>query len=376
MMTSKISKVILLCGGALLTMGNQKCEDKRTLKKIIQMDGITSPALTLPGGGTFDFQSVANQQIYAVLSESPEFTFRLLPPVVVPPAGNSAIQAKSTNNDLQYNLTPSDQLAMNEFSAISKATTLSLQAQGEIPVENDIIAWCLVNQPQARISGNVNAFEMVGKGGITIGFSPAGDHAVNGIGSASLKIELAQLDLSMKALRPITDKVLTATNVSSKQTKTKLNLSINWAEWAAKPSVFYQTPLAQVTKNALTKAVKNLGEQLKSEEWSTRVLAYQWDHIVVVGGTDVGLEAGDQLLIYNEDYYWEGEPCNSRYLGGGAAANAAIAKIEVVWVGDEISRGRIIERTEDSPVQGAKVKLFKFRDPKSAQQPGVQQPVN
>lgn len=363
MITSKLSKVILLCGGALLMMGNQKCEDKRTLKKIVQMDGITSQAMTLPGGGMFDFQSVANEQIYAVLSESPDFTFRYLPPVVVPPASDSTIQMKSTNN-LKYNLTPSDQMAMAEFSAATKTMTMSLQAQEEIPVQNDIIAWCLVNQPQARISGNINAFEMIGKGGITIGFSPAGESTGNGVGSANIQIESAQLDLSMKALRPLTDKVLTATNVNSKQTKTRINASINWGEWAANPNVFYQTPLAQVTKSALAKAVKNLGDQLKSEEWSTRVLAYQWDHIVVVGGVDVGLVPGDQLLIYNEDYYWEGEPCNSRYLGGGAAANEAIAKIEIVWVGDEISRGRIIERTEDSPVQGAKVKLFKFHEPK------------
>jgi hypothetical protein len=369
---TKISKVILLCGGALLTMGNQKCEEKRTLKKIVQMDGITSPTLTLPGGGTFDFQSVANQQIYAVLTESPEFTFRLLPPVVVPPANDSTIQAKAVSTEPQYNLSASDKLAMREFNTSSTAEKISLMAQEETPVQNDIVAWCLVNLPQAKLSGNVNAFEMVGKGGITIGFSPTGDHATNGIGSASLKIESAQLDLSMKAIRPLTDKVLTATNVSSKQTKTKLNLSINWGEWAANPSVFYQTPLAQVTKSALTKAVKNLGEQLKSEEWSTRVLAYQYDHVVVVAGIDVGLEAGDQLLIYNEDYYWEGEPCNSRYLGGGAAAGSAVSKIEIEWVGDEISRGRVIEHTEDSPLQGSKVKLFKFHDPKAeAQKPGV-----
>jgi hypothetical protein len=369
MTTAKISKVILLCSGALLTMGNQKCEQKRTLKKIIQMDGISSPTMTLPGGGTFNFQSVANEQIYAVLTESPEFTFRLLPPVVIPPSSDSTIQAKANNPEQQLNLTPSDKLAMQEFSA---GSSLKLLAQEETPIQNDIVAWCLVNVPQAKLSGRINAFEMVGKGGVTIGFSPAGDHAANGIGSADLKLEFAQLDLSMKALRPLTDKVITATNVSSKQTKTKLNLSINWGEWAANPSVFYQTPLAQVTKNALTKAVKNLGEQLKGEEWSTRVLTYQYDHVVVIGGTDVGLEPGDQLLIYNEDSYWDGEPCNSRYLGGGAAANSAVAKIEIEWVGDEISRGRVIEHTEDSPLQGSKVKLFKFHDPKAAAgKPGV-----
>ncbi|MFS4458118.1 hypothetical protein [Bdellovibrio sp. HCB2-146] len=348
-----VTKILLLCTGALLTMGNQKCEQKRSLKKIIQMDGITSRQVLLPGGGSFDFQAVANQQIYAVLSESEDFTFRYLPPVVVPPEG-----ARLAAVDPLANLTDSDQVAMKVFASPE-------------PVYEET-AWCMVNLPQAKISGAVNSFELIGGGGATIGYNPAGDHLPNGLASVGFNVEFAQMDFSMRALRPLTEKVLAATNVTSKQTKTRVNASINIGEFAVGPSAYYQTPLAKVTKNALTKAVKNLAEQLKNEEWSTRVLSSQDTHLVVVGGRDVGLEEGDQLLVYNEQYYWEGEPCNSRYLGGGASAGSAVAKIEIEWVGDEISRGRVIEHTANDAVIGAKVKLFKFHDPKyQGQNPGV-----
>jgi hypothetical protein len=37
-----------------------------------------------------------------------------------------------------------------------------------------------------------------------------------------------------------------------------------------------------------------------------------------------------------------------------------VAKIEIDWVGDEISRGKVIEQNDENAVIGAKVKLFKM----------------
>lgn len=129
------------------------------------------------------------------------------------------------------------------------------------------------------------------------------------------------------------------------------------------PSFYYQTPLASVTKKALTNAVSQIVSGMQKDLWFTRVMDNQDSHLIIVGGIDLNLEIGDQLLVYNEDYYWDGEPCNSNYRGGGASAGSAVAKIELDWVGDQISRGRIIEQNEHNAVVGAKVKLFKYHDP-------------
>lgn len=348
-----------------MTMGNQKCEQKpagageRTLKKIVELGAIRSSPVLFPGGGGFDFQFVANQQIYGVLLDSKEFTLKYNPPIAVPP------QEARSGDEGFFNLTKADGQMMKAFAQAAGKDNYNVQYAKT--------AWCMVNTPQAKISGSVNSFELIGGGGATLGFTPAGAFPTSGLSSAGFNVEFAQLDLSMVATRPLTSKAIAAANVNSKQTKTKVNFGLNFGAFTLGPSAYYQTPLAQVTKNALVKSVASLSNQLKSEDWYTRVLANHDTHLVIVGGSDVQLEPGDQLLVYNEDYYWEGEPCDSRYLGGGAQAGSAVAKIEIDWVGDEISRGRIIEQNDENAVIGAKVKLFKFHDANyKPQDPGVQ----
>lgn len=366
--SKKLLKATILVAGAAMTMGNQKCEEnpqttsERTLKKIVELGAIRSSPVIFPGGGAFDFQFVANQQIYGVLMESKEFALKYNPPIAIPP------QDARPGDAGFFNLTKADGQMMKTFAEAAGKDNYNVQYAKT--------AWCMVNIPQAKLAGSVNSFELIGGGGLTLGFTPNGAYPTNGLASAGINVEWAQLDLSMMALRPLTSKVMAAANVTSKQTKTKVNFGLNFGAFTLGPSAYYQTPLAQVTKNALVKSVGSLNEQLKKEEWYTRVLANHDTHLVIVGGTDVNLEPGDQLLVYNEDYYWEGEPCDSRYLGGGAQAGSAVAKIEIDWVGDEISRGRVIEQNDNNAVIGAKVKLFKFHAPDhKPQDPGVQ-PVN
>jgi len=345
----RAGKASLIVLGAGMMMGNQKCEQKqapRSLKKIVEMGAITSSPINFPGGASFDFQFVANQQVYGVLTDNEHFTLRYAPPIAAPPS------QVVNGDDGFFNLTSADGQAMKVFAKES--------GKDNYVVQYSKTAWCMVNLPQADIAGSVNSFELLGGGGLSLGFTPAGPISTAAITGGSFNVQQAQLDLSMVATRPLTSKVMAAANVTSKQTKTKVSLGISFGVWSVGPSAYYQTPLATVTKKALSKAVDDLDSQLQGEEWYTRVLANHDTHIMIVGGSDVKLEAGDQLLIYNEDYYWEGEPCNSKYIGGGAQVNSAVAKIEIDWVGDEISRGKIIEATDSNPVIGAKVKLYKF----------------
>ncbi|WP_246845111.1 hypothetical protein [Bdellovibrio sp. NC01] len=349
-----IGKIAVLVAGAAMTMGNQKCQQQaavpeRALKKIVDMGSIKSSAVNFPGG-SFDFQFVANQQVYGVLQESKDFVFKYAPPIATAPLTSTTNANGDTN---LFNLSKAD-------SAMMKASAVEAGKTDSYDVQYAQTAWCMVNVPQVKIAGSVNSFELIGGGGITLGFTPAGAYPTNGLASAGLNLQFAQLDLSMIATRPLSSTVVAASNVTSKQTKTAVNFSLNFGAFSVGPSAYYQTPLATVSKTALTKAVSGLSDQLKSEEWYTRVMANHDTHLIIVGGTDVGLEPGDQLLVYNEEYYWEGEPCNSKYLGGVASAGAAVAKIEIDSVGDEISRGRVIEQNDYNAVIGAKVKLFKF----------------
>lgn len=363
--SNKALRALFIVAGAAMTMGNQKCQQKpqaapeRSLKKIVELGSIRSSPVLFPGGSSFDFQFVANQQIYGVLTESKEFTLKYNPPIAIPPQ-----EAKQGDNGF-FNLTKADGQMMKAFAEAAGKDNYNMQYAKT--------AWCMVNVPQAKLYGSINSFELIGGGGITLGFTPAGALPTNGLNSLGINVEWMQLDLSMYATRPLTSKIMAASNVNSKQTKTKVNFALTYGAFSVGPSAYYQTPLAKVTKNALTASVSALNTELKKEEWYTRVLANHDTHLVIVGGADVNLEPGDQLLVYNEDYYWEGDPCDSRYLGGGAQAGSAVAKIEIDWVGDEISRGRVVEQSDENAVIGAKVKLFKFHAPDfKPQDPGVQ----
>ncbi|GEM_PF-1005138 len=358
----KIMKATLLVLGALLTMGNQKCEQEvkvRELKKIVDLTTIRSSPLHFPNNTAFDFQFVVNEQIYGVLAASDSFAVKYLPPISKPP------QMARSGDLAFYNLSEADGIMMKAFTQQAGKENFNAQYSQT--------AWCMVNEPQVKLAGAINSFEMIGGGGVKIGFTPGGAIPTNGISDVGINVEWAQLDMTMVALRPLTSKVVSGANITSKQTKTRVRFGLNFGSFSVGPSAYYQTPLAQVTKNALAKALDLLGADLKKEEWYTRVLANHDSHLVVVGGADVNLEVGDQLLVYNEEYYWEGEPCNSRYLGGGAQAGSAVAKIQIDWVGDEISRGRVIEQNDFNAVIGAKAKLYKFRAPDyQPEEPGVE----
>lgn len=358
----KTCQALLIISIAGLMMGNKSCEEQpvaqpRKLKKIVEMGRIASSPINLPSGGAFDFEFVANQQVYGVLAENEAFTLRYTPPIVSAPSQSSG--------DSFLSLSKYDKTAFKSFAKNAGRDDFQVQFSKQ--------AWCMVNLPQTRISGSVNSFEMIGGGGLTIGFNSNGQHNSNGVPELGFNVEFAQLDVSMIAMRPLTNKVMAASNVTSKQTKTQVSFGINLGAFRLGPKAYYQTPLATVTKKALTTAVSNLDAQLESEEWFTRVLADHDTHIVVIGGKDVKLLEGDELLIYNEDYYWDGEPCNSTYRGGGASADAAVAKIKIDWVGDEISRGRVIEQADEAVMIGSKVKLFKFAEPTATGSAGAVQ---
>jgi hypothetical protein len=330
---------------ALLLMGNESCEQQqnretgRQLKKLVELGRITTPPLSFPNGSNFDFGFVANQQMAGVLFASDGFAFKVEPPMVVTPQG------------MNFNLSSADS------SMIQK---LSMKGQDPM-VHWSTEASCMVNIPMARLYGSINSFEMVNSGGITLGFNANGSYNGAGLGgSLDFEMESLQLDASMDARRPFTNKIMAAANINSKQTKTKVAFTINLGMFSLGPKYYHQTPLSAVTKKALTIGVTSLKEQLKSEEWYTRVLVNHDTHLTVIGGQDVGLEKGDILAVYNEIYYWDGEPCASSYRGG--VATEPIAIIEIASVGDEVSYGKFIQQKDENAVIGAKVKLLKFHD--------------
>ncbi|MFZ4405182.1 MAG: hypothetical protein ACOYOK_13865 [Pseudobdellovibrionaceae bacterium] len=348
--------IIGIC--SLLNMGNKGCSKKpeapppRQLKKIIELGQIVSPMIQLPNGGAFDFQFVANQQIYGVLAASDMFAVREAPPIAVNPSAMMPGESLFNFNKMDMDL-------------LSKSAADA--GQYNLQAAFSQTAWCMVNLPQARIGGSINAFELIGGGGITVGFGVAGAHDITNVPEAGFYVDFAQLDLSLRAYPPLGKSLLGAVNVTSQQTKTKVAAKFNLGAFSVGPEFYYQTPLAAVTKKGLSTGITQLAalKTMAADEWYSRVLMDHDKFVSIIGGRDVNLEVGDELLIYNEEYAWSGEPCNSEYIGGVGTGDATLyGKGIVVSVGDQLSRVEITEISSTSgqmrPQVGAKVKLSKL----------------
>lgn len=360
----KIIKVFLVISSAGLMMGNKSCKkdppapppEPRGLKKIVEMGQVQASPLVLPSA-TFDFQFVANQQLYGVISSSNKFAMKYTAVISNP---NTTPESQSI-----LNVSNHDKAMMKQWSeALGK---------GDYRVQFSKEAWCMVNLPMARIQGAVNGFEVVSSRGVAIGYGKGGAHNSSGLG-VDFNAEYAQLDVSMAAYSPLSSRLITATNVSAQQSKKTIKVGLNLGGFQIGPSYYYSTPLASVTKDALTSAVNQIAEGMKVEPWFTRVMANHDTHLVIVGGRDLNMQLGDEFFVYNEDYYWDGVPCESQYRGGGAAPGNAVARIKLDWVGDEISRGKIIEQNEEDAVIGSKVVISKLVDKPENSTPGVNPP--
>lgn len=353
----QVSKLLVMVGSAGLLMGNEKCEQQqpiakpRSLKKIVELGNMKSSPFLIPSGGSFDFQFVANQQLYGEIAESGQFTVRNAPTISGDPS--------NPTNENPISLTPGDQKLL--------AKSMSEAKQSDFRAEFSRTAWCMVNLPQAKLGGSVNAFELIGGGGLSIGFNQNGNVG-SGLGvGGDFDVEYAQLDVSMNALPPLGKSRLADVNINAKQTKTKVSFKINFGAFGVGPRYYYQTPLASVTKTALQKGVDSLATSMAKDKWYSRVFMDHDTHVTIVGGRDVNLEVGDRLRIYNEEYAWSGEPCNSQYLGSvGLGEDSYYATVEVVSVGDELSRVKVVEFAPNSmqrrAVVGGKVVLDKLHE--------------
>ena len=357
----KASLVISFSG---LLMGNKSCQktpppEPRELKKIVDIGQISSQPVTLPNGNVFDFQFVVNQQIYNVLYESKAFAFRYASPVV----GLTMANDGSVIGRLNMSKTSRD---FFEKTMNKSATEMVVPSK---------IAYCLMNKPQARLSGAVTSFELLGGGGLHLGFTPTGASNAAGVG-ASFDVKVYQLAVILNALSPIKKSVLASVSQRNNKTDTAGSFNIMIGPFSAGPSYYYNTPMAKVTRATLEGAVNSLKNELKKEEWFTRVLDYeegeaQGGLVALIGGTNVGMQIGDQLAIYNEITYWQDEPCNSEITHEGGALGQPVAIVQITDVSPEISSGHVTQTLQDfNPafIPGAKVKVHKL---KSNDAPGI-----
>jgi hypothetical protein len=231
----------------------------------------------------------------------------------------------------------------------------SAASVGAVPVSDSGVPACVIDVPQAVISGNVNAFEFSGSFGLTFGYSPSGPNTSVG-GSASVKVSTATMDVSMLAVDPLSRVLMTTTDVGSNQTSTNINATIDFSQFSAGPSFYFQTPLAQVSLKGLTTGVSNLKNQLDNlsgMSWVGRVLQVNNSgaSLVINAGSLAGVQVGDTFSIYDVEHFWQGAPCASSYFGSQHSPMTPVAQIKITSVSLGTSFGTVSFQDASNPVK-------------------------
>ncbi|MCC6277003.1 MAG: hypothetical protein IT289_03695, partial [Oligoflexia bacterium] len=171
------------------------------------------------------------------------------------------------------------------------------------------------------------------------GYNPGGDH--NPVsGDLNIKVSQSQMDLIMFGSDPLNQVLLASSQVGANQTNTNIGVNIDFNQFKVDPTLYFDTPLAAVSDNAIKKVVKDLGKSMGSLPWIGRVIKKIDDRTLLVNaGSLSGLQAGDEFEIYHVDHFWTGQPCQSAYLGSRREPAQPVATIKISQVGSITSVG-------------------------------------
>lgn len=316
------------------TMGNQGCDpqlNQRQLRKRVSLGHIQAGQVSLPNGQIFNFEYVVNAQMRDILANSPDFVLE------------RASQLSAAD------LTVHDLNSLNSWvgagAFLSDNNFKAFDVSGETPE-------CLLERPQLRIDGYVEAFELEGSGGVCIGYGPGGV-VPPGSTAGCVTIAFARMTMGLSGFNEISNKLL-ASGRSSAQTY-EVNAKIDFGTWLISPNFYYRSSVAQATRNALSKTLSTLNSNLSRVPWESQVLFPNDDNLVVLGGARMGLREGDEFNIHNMEYVWAGEPCHSNYKGSYPVSQAPSAIIKIGELGDDISRGIITEQNAEAIQRGARM---------------------
>jgi hypothetical protein len=363
----KASMLLMLAG---TMMGNQSCEQEkeqeqpRELRRRVQMGRIVAPPIQLPQGGTFDFQYVANAQMYDILKKTNSFSTATIDPAkVYDTAGLSQDEASQFNQCSD----PDEDTASVQGKLLSKSVISQKAA-------------CMIDMPQGIVAGNILDFTLVSGGGISLKLSQ-----IPFLPGASFSFKRYELSLAMRVMHPLQAggislgdrKVIATTSKESFGHDFGVDLQLNFNGFELGPSYYYKSPLRKVLDQGLTDAVNDLKNQWNTAEpWYAMVLRNCDKYIYINAGnkTDAGLMVGDIVRIQNVDYRWAGKACESQLMAAMDYIGGPVAYAKIVSVGDNMSAAVVLDKDPNYPYSpdqvikpGARVYMEKlFVQPKTA----------
>jgi hypothetical protein len=346
-LTGAVSLLIL----AVLTMGNQQCQETpaaRQLKKNVMILGVSASDFLDNAG--FNFSQVAQSQFSGVLFDSDAFYER----TVYPTAAGAVVALPGTG---------SQKVALAEKSMQQLKTWFPTLKTSDMPLTGE--SACFVTRPQHLLGVKINALEAYAGGALQFGFNQTVTQVPIGL---KIKIDQMRMDLSSLAIDPWTSQKIAAVNSSVKKTDYSVGFGIDIGAIHIGPEFYRVSGLAETTLKGLKQAMTDLKKTISEaqrQEWQSHVLLSRDNYVVIVGGAELGLQAGDQLKIENEVHDWTGEPCaDGSVLTGSISVTADPWIVQIEDAGNLLSKAKVLNVKENESINvGALVRVSKLYVP-------------
>lgn len=356
-------KVISVLAFSSFMMGNTKCQQQpvaeRQLKKNVTLVDLS--ATTFLDNSGFSFSDVARNSFSGVLFERNDFFERTSFPTESDINGFND-QKYFGNQKLMSPASAKIMTQMQQWYPNQKSQKISFNRQSS----------CFMTRPQVLITGKINALEAYSGAALQLGLAIQNPL----IPSASFKMDKMRLSLSFDAIDPWSLQKISSINAEAFKTDYKAGFGIDIGILHIGPEFYRSTGLAEVILSGLRKSTISLADDLlkkPGQEWSTRVIYNGDNSVVVLGGEELGLKAGDKLKVINETHIWNGEPCGASSILTGSVAVTDVNDpwiIEIEAAGTLISRGKVLNPKENDSIEvGALVKLASFAAPPAAVPP-------
>lgn len=107
----------------------------------------------------------------------------------------------------------------------------------------------------------------------------------------------ARVALAIKVSDVASGEILTAVKTEADASAGGLGAGVNYKSVSFGGDAFFRTPLGKATEKAIGRAVKKILHDLPRQPWQPRVADLMDGRVVVNGGRQAGVEAGDEFVI-------------------------------------------------------------------------------
>jgi curli biogenesis system outer membrane secretion channel CsgG len=206
----------------------------------------------------------------------------------------------------------------------------------DVLAEQNLVASGLVKEEGAATPGAMLGASLLIKGAVTE-FSEAAGGGGFGIGVAGVgvgvKTKKATVGLDIQVIDTTTSQILANYTVREAITAKSVGVDVTRAGIDTGFSKFFETPIGQAARKAITAAIDRFANEAASRPWNGQVVAVDSGEVVINAGQTSGIKVGDAFAVERASAAFT-DPATGRVLG---RRKSRLGRLVVTAVEDEIA---------------------------------------